>query len=96
MPRKFTVTEPTNIRVELRRAYRECLQADQLAEYAHMRLSDVEIALKFSKDQKLTPDGEKALERLERATNALSDVRQNLGDAAYQVEQALKLAGEET
>lgn len=95
MPKEFKLTKPLDMPVELRRARGEVLRADQLAEHAHMRLFEVYRVLKFSEGLELTPEGRKALERLDRATSILSDVRGALGDAAYQVEQVLREAGRE-
>jgi hypothetical protein len=94
MPKEFKISSPLNMPVELRRALREAVQADQLAEYAHMRLANVYQVLKFTRGQRLTPDGEKSLERLDRALDVLASARSDLGDASYQVEQVLLAAGE--
>jgi hypothetical protein len=96
MPKEFKISSPLDVSFELRRALRESSRADQLAEHAFMRTFEVYRALKFSKGQALTPEGEAALKRLDRATDALSSTRTELAEAVYQVEQVLKEAGEET
>jgi hypothetical protein len=81
---------------ELRKALRETVQAAQLAEYAHMRLFTICQTLRLPKGQEITPEGIKALERLDRAFDVLGNAREDLGDTHYQVEQVLKDSGEET
>ena len=96
MTKEFKITMPLDIAAELRRARREALQADQLAEFSHMRLSEIYRVLKFTRNQTLTPEGENALKKLDRATDALSNTRGDLGDAVRHIEMVLKEAGEPT
>jgi hypothetical protein len=77
---------PVDLRAEIQRARNEDEKADVLAEAAHMRLSTVESILRHQQ-----PVQEDALGRLDRAASALSDARQSLGDAVYQLE---KIVGE--
>lgn len=92
MAKEFKLTKPLDLQVELHKAAKEARQADQLAEFAVMRAFEVYRVLKFRKEGTLTPEGQKALERLDRATEALGNARGELGDAVYQIEEILKTA----
>jgi hypothetical protein len=96
MPKEFKISNPLNMPMELHRARREVSQADQLLDRAHARLFEIYRGLKFLRNQKLTPGGEAALGRLDRATDDLANTKEELRDASYQVEQVLKLSGEKT
>ncbi len=92
MPKEFKISRPLNMEAELLKAAKEAKQADQLAEFAVMRAFEAYRVLKFRKEGPLTAEGQKALERLDRATEALGDARFKLGDAVYQIEEVLKTA----
>ncbi len=91
MPKDFKLSSPLNQASELRKAAKESRQADQLTEYAVMRAFEVFRVLKFGKLQ--GPGLQKAIDRLDRATEQLGDARAALGDAVYQIEQVLKETG---
>ncbi len=92
MAKEFKLTKPLDLQVELRKAAKEARQSDQLAEFSVIRAFEVYRVLKFRKEDTLTPEGQKALERLDRATEALGNARGELGDAVYQIEEVLKTA----
>jgi len=62
-----------------------CKKADLVAEKVHMDLSRVYWL--FKKD---SGDHQRVLERLDKATDALSDARQKFGDAVYELEKLLE------
>jgi len=93
MPREFKLSKPLNMPAELRKAARESRRADELAEHAVMRAFEVFRVLKFSKTLPKTPEVEKAISRLDRATEQLGDARAALGDAVHQVEKVLEESG---
>ena len=62
-----------------------CRRADLLAEKVHMDLS--RLYWLFRKDP---GDHQHVLQRLDRATDALSDARQEFGDAVYALEKLLE------
>ena len=62
---------------------------DAAAEQSHMQLFGIYRMLKFGKSP-LTPEGEKAIGRLDAALDDLANSRQLLGDAHYQIEEILK------
>jgi DNA-binding transcriptional LysR family regulator len=90
MSKELKLTAPLDLEVEVLKAARETRRADQLAELAIQRAFAVFQVLKFPKKQELTPEGQKYLERVERAYDQLGEARHAMNDAAYQLEQLLK------
>ena len=86
----FKISQPIKPIHEIQNAKTETLKSDQLAEFAHMRLEEVESVLKHGSE----PPDQNAIERLDRATSALSSARQNLGEAVYQLEKILQQASD--
>jgi signal transduction histidine kinase len=93
MPIKLKTSKSLDVRADLLKASREVAQAGRLSETAHARLFAVYQALKFAKNQRLTPDGAVVLERTDRATNDLANAIEELRDAVHQVERSLQLVG---
>jgi len=62
---------------------------DAAVEQSHMQLFEIYRMLKFGKSP-LTPEGEKAIERIDAALNDLSVARQLLENVNYQIEAVLK------
>ena len=79
--------------VDIKRTLKSSLAAisrqDAAIEQSHMKLFDIYRMLKFGKSP-LTPEGEKAIERLDAALSDLADARQLLGNAHYQIEELCK------
>jgi hypothetical protein len=78
-----------NIKRDLKSSLASIARQDGAVEQDHMRLFGVYRMLKFGKSP-LTPEGEKAIERLDAALNDLADARQLLGNAHYQIEELCK------
>lgn len=78
-----------NIKRDLKSSLASIARQDAAVEQDHMRLFGVYRMLKFGKSP-LTPDGEKAIERLDAALSDLADARQLLGNAHYQIEELCK------
>ena len=78
-----------NIKRDLKSSLASISRQDAAVEQDHMRLFSVYRMLKFGKSP-LTPDGEKAIERLDAALSDLADARQLLGTAHYQIEELCK------
>ena len=78
-----------NIKRDLKSSLASIARQDATVEQDHMRLFSVYRMLKFGKSP-LTPDGEKAIERLDAALSDLADARQLLGNAHYQIEELCK------
>ena len=78
-----------NIKRDLKSSLASIARQDAAVEQDHMRLFGVYRMLKFGKSP-LTPDGEKAIERLDAALSDLADTRQLLGNAHYQIEELCK------
>jgi len=93
--KEFKLSKPLNGPAELRKAIREAREADALAEHAVMRAFEVYRILKFATPNR-TAAGDRAMERLDRATEQLGEARAALADAAYQVEQVLEETGHGT
>ena len=64
-------------------------KADQLAEFAHMRAFEVFRMLKFGASK----GNPVQIQRLERATEQLTETRTNLAEAVHQLEKLLAEAG---
>ena len=79
--------------IDIKRTLKSSLAAisrqDAAIEQSHMRLFGIYRMLKFGKSP-LTPEGEKAIERLDAALSDLADARQLLGNAHYQIEELCK------
>lgn len=73
----------------VRQALTATKAADRLAEKASMLTYDAFRALNFG-GKTLSIQGESMRQRTDRAHSELSDARGELGDAAYQLERALK------
>lgn len=86
----FKISEPLDAPRELKKAIAEAKRADQLAEFAHMRLESVRHQLKEIPH----PEARAMVDRLDHATEYLSDSRLKLGDTVYQVERVLADANE--
>ena len=78
-----------NIKRDLKSSLASIARQDAAVEQDHMRLFGVYRMLKFGKSP-LTPEGEKAIERLNAALSDLADARQLLGNAHYQIEELCK------
>jgi hypothetical protein len=78
-----------NIKRDLKSSLASIARQDAAVEQDHMRLFGVYRMLKFGKSP-LTPDGEKAIERLDAALSDLADARQLLGNSHYQIEELCK------
>lgn len=78
-----------NIKRDLKSSLASIARQDAAVEQDHMRLFGVYRMLKFGKSP-LTPEGEKAIERLDAALSDLADARQLLGNAHYQIEELCK------
>ena len=78
-----------NIKRDLKSSLASIARQDAAVEQDHMRLFGVYRMLKFGKSP-LTPDGKKAIERLDAALSDLADARQLLGNAHYQIEELCK------
>ena len=78
-----------NIKRDLKSSLASIARQDAAVEQDHMRLFGVYRMLKFGKSP-LTPDGKKAIERLDAALSDLADARQLLGNAHYQIEDLCK------
>ena len=78
-----------NIKRDLKSSLASIARQDAAVEQDHMRLFGVYRMLKFGKSP-LTPDGEKAIERLDAALSDLADAKQLLGNAHYQIEELCK------
>ena len=78
-----------NIKRALKSSLASIARQDAAVEQDHMRLFSVYRMLKFGKSP-LTPEGEKAIERLDAALSDLADARQLLGNAHYQIEELCK------
>lgn len=76
------------IRAYVRLATAAAKKADTAAEVAAMRTYDAFHILKFGKAA-LSPQGQRALERLDKAHDQLGGARHELGNAHYQLEQVL-------
>ena len=78
--------------IDIKRTLKSSLAAisrqDAAIEQSHMRLFGIYRMLKFGKSP-LTPEGEKAIERLDAALSELSEARQVLGNAHHQIETIL-------
>ena len=85
----FRISSPVNIVAETKRGLRELEKADDFLEFATRRAFDIFIQLKFAK-KPLTPAGEKVLRALSTTHESLVDARQSLGNAAQDLERALK------
>jgi hypothetical protein len=88
MTKTFKLSKPLNHAAEVRKANKECIEADKLCEFAHMRAYEVFSVHKFNKG-----GSETATRRLDAATEALSNAREQLGIASYQLEHLLKETG---
>ena len=78
-----------NIKRDLKSSLASIARQDAAVEQDHMRLFGVYRMLKFGKSP-LTPEGEKAIERLDAALSDLADAKQLLGNAHYQIEELCK------
>jgi len=78
-----------NIKRTLKSNLASISRQDAAVEQSHMQLFSIYRMLKFGKSP-LTPEGEKAIGRLDAALSDLSDARQLLGNAHYQLEEILK------
>ena len=78
-----------NIKRTLKSNLTAIARQDTAVEQSHMQLFGVYRMLKFGKSP-LTPEGEKAIERIDAALNDLSVARQLLENVNYQIEAVLK------
>ena len=78
-----------NIKRDLKSSLASIARQDAAVEQDHMRLFGVYRMLKFGKSP-LTPEGEKAIERLDASLSDLADARQLLGNAYFQIEEICK------
>lgn len=88
MPKKykeFKFSSPFNQTTEIKKAVNEARNADELAEFAGMRISEVARVLSLT-----TPNAQHALVLLQKAEEKLSDARQALDAAVWNVEKLLK------
>lgn len=84
----FKISKPLNQPNELKKALKEVLSGDQLAEFCHMRLEAIRSSLKHLSG----PQVADVVARLDTATNDLGSVRQYLADTAYQIEEIMRKA----
>jgi hypothetical protein len=79
--------------IDIKRTLKSNLAAisrqDAAIEQSHMKLFSIYRMLKFGRSP-LTPEGEKAIERLDASLSNLVDARQMLENAHYQIETILK------
>ena len=79
--------------VDIKRTLKSSLSSiarqDAAIEQSHMHLFGIYRMLKFGKSP-LTPDGERAIERIDAALSDLADARQRLGNAHFQIESITK------
>jgi hypothetical protein len=78
-----------NISRAMTRAMKSAAAADKLAEKAAIDTFEAFRIMKFGKTP-LSPKGQKAMERADKAHDHLGNARAALGDAVYQLEQAVK------
>ena len=79
------MTKKLNPDRDVRRAIADCRRADLLAEQVHMSLSRIYWLFKHDPG-----NHQHVLQRLDRATDVLSDARQKFGDAVYALEKLLE------